>query len=204
MNIQTTISICLFLFLVGCNFAQDKSYYSQFKNENLSYTWEFNPALNESGGHTYNSTYFEIKKYIFPNVSAVPYETQYKHEEGHILLGQERGIEDMDKWELEKFGELNLTDHDDYRKYIISVDEGLADVYMFTYFNDSRSKKYREWIFANKKTYAKAQQHYQGSNYVYYAVNNGIYPDLKAIRQDFGSREQYYSYKKFLQTFSPD
>ena len=186
---------------MGCNIAKDKRYYSQFRNINLEYEWDFNPSIS-GGGHTYNSTYFQVKKYnIFQELFLlkIPYEIHYKHEEGHIFHKQLQGIEDLDTYNSEKFELLNLSNHDSYRQYILSVSEGIADYYVINYFNNSMSDKYYEYIQENKKDGVTGfKQHYQGIEFITYVLNNNIYENFTEIIFDFSTKNQYLIYSDYL------
>ncbi len=195
------VVLCLIIIiLIGEHITKDEEYYSRFKNPNLEYAWDFNKSLS-GGGHTFNSTYFQLKKYnLFQEIFLlmIPYEIQYKHEEGHIYHNQLLSIQDLDEFESAKFNSLNLTDHHPYRQYMISVSEGIADYYAITYFNDSISKNYLKYIQDNKEDTVKGfKQHYQGIRYVYYALDK-LYPNFTGLILDLGSEKQYKSYSEFI------
>jgi hypothetical protein len=203
-KILVILCVIIIISITGCNnIAKEKSYYSQFRNPNLEYSWDFNESLS-GGGHTFNSTYFQLKMYnLFEEIFLlIPYEIQYKHEEGHIYHNQLLNIEDLDEFESTKFNSLNLTDHHSYRQYIISVSEGIADYYAIVYFNNSMSENYFKYIQDNKEDAITGfKQHYQGIKYVYYALNR-LYPNFTELILDLGSRKQYDLYSEYIKSLN--
>ncbi len=192
------------LILVGC---QEKSYYSQFANPDLIYEWDFNSSMKDFGGNTYNSTYFQLRKYgVIEEILSlrIPYSVQYKHEEGHIYQHRLLNISNFDKFISYRCKVLNLTDcetvkEDSFRQYVISVSEGSADYYSMNYFNNSLSIKYLRHLESIKQDRKGAgKQHYDGYVFVNESMASGDYADLKYFIQDIGQESQYREFQKFL------
>jgi len=202
MFIKKFILIVLILVLIsGWSFSKDKPYYNQFKNKNLDYSWDFNSSLGNKAGHTYNSTYFQIKKYPFYKellMLKIPYEITYKHEEGHIFQSKLLKIENFDDFESKKAAELNVSDYSSWRQYVISVSEGISDYYAINYFNNRWSNKYWKFIEKRKQDYIKGyQQHYLGFKYVNYTLDNNSI-SLENLTFNLCSKKQYEDYLDYI------
>jgi hypothetical protein len=198
--ILTVVLVC------GCTSTTDCSSLSYLRNSTLNYSCDFNETLcNDCGGHTYNSTYFQLKKYAFwqEPFQTIPYRIQYKHEEGHVYTFKLLKIESFENFLDERFKEFNISNstfyNDYYRQYMISVSEGICDYYSISYFNNSTGENYLNYIEKNKNDYINGfAQHYQGFVFVRYALNNKLYSNLDDLILDIGSIRQYNYYSNFL------
>ncbi len=204
---RARIFLCLVLvsLSVACYsiFPEPKSYYEQFRNPNLAYVWDFNESL-EAGGHTYNSTYFQLRKYHwYDGVLEIPYEFNYKHEEGHIYTEQLLGIDNIDRFESTQFTLQNLTDETDFRQsYFISVSEGIADYYALNYFHNKIGGDYlsftQKHTNSNLSLNTQANQHYHGLVYIVHSLKTGEYANFASLIANFGSKQQYDQYSAYM------
>lgn len=205
--------VCIIaIFITGCspleNIDKPKQYYSQFKNPDLEYNWDFNSSLvDEKGepvcGRTFGQNYFQLRKHnlfeeLFP--LKIPYPICYKHEEGHIYTNQLLNINNFDDFEANQSKFLNISNENktQFRQYMISVSEGIADYYAIIYFNNSMSEKYFRHVEGNKEK-ERFKQYYQGFKFVNYSLNTQIYQNLTGLTLELGSREQYEDYLRFLE-----
>jgi hypothetical protein len=210
MKKRYLLLLLVLLVLFGCQtemHAQEKEHYSPFANTDLTYEWDFNDSMEDSGGHTYNSTYFQLREYnrfqeLF--LLKIPYPMQYKHEEGHIYQHHLLNISDFDKFISYRCKVLNLTGcettkRDSFRQYMISVSEGSADYYSINYFNNWLSARFLSYLESVKHNRGSAgSQHYNGHLFVNESIASGSYTDLKSLILDMGQVSQYKDFQKFL------
>ena len=217
--------IIYFLTLVAvlvssCNyseyFAKAKTYYSQFKNSELQYTWDFNESLtNEKGGtiggRTFNPNYFQLKKYnqfreVTTSLNSLlkrfkyinpPYNIQFKHEEGHIYQLKILNRTNLD--ELYDNTICNLVDPT--KEYFVSVTEGSADYYSISYFNNSLSDEYTQYEKRNLDN-ERFKRYYQGFLFTNYTISKLIYSDVKNFILNVCTKKQYNLYEDYVKTLT--
>lgn len=207
MNARNYLFLFFLIALVSCTsiIPKPKSYYAQFRNPNLSYyDWDFNYSLPDGGGHTFNSSYFQLKAHHwYEGILEVPYKFNYKHEEGHIFHNQLLGVDDIDRFENMKFVAQNLTDEIDFRQsYFISVSEGIADYYALIYFHNETASDYLRYLWNNKNSNlelnTQVNQHYKGLLYTVHSLRTKEYANLTALALELGSKKQYVQYSTYL------
>jgi len=197
--------VLLVVMVSGCTSSNNLDF-SGLKDPNLNYSWEFSDTVS-GGGHTLNSTYFQLKRYnifeILFNDCNPPYQINYKHEEGHIYINQMLKIENYDDFEYSMFNSSNLNISYDptFRQFNIAVSEGIADYYAISYFNNSTSDEYFKCIEKRKDDSEHGfKQHYQGFLFVQYALNNKLYYNLTDMILDLDSVRQYNYFSDFIRT----
>ena len=195
--------LILIIFMGGCTFTEkipkSKPYYSQFKNTDLAYDWDFSMLPKRECGYTYNSSYFELRNYSLDEGKLIiPYEICYKHEEGHIYQLQLLDVNNFDDFISYKFKLLNRTDTQSFRYYMIHVSEGISNYYAINYFNDSKSRKYLRYLESENDKDIRVKQHYLGLKYVEHSLNTNSYKNFTDIIMDLGSEKQYLSYLNYL------
>lgn len=212
------IMLVLLIFLSGCSseyFSKDKTHYSNFKGPTLDYSWNFNKNL-DSGGQTYNSTYFELKKYNFiVEISSFiysyilktvldinpAYPIQYKHEEGHIFQNIVLDINNATLYKHKKcysYRKDSFPNQDFLDRYFYSVTEGSADYYSIFHFNNSYSDDYLLYLKNyNNINNSGEQAHYQGFLFTNYTISKGIYKNLKEFIVDICSLNQMKIFLNF-------
>ena len=222
MRLFVFFVILLAVLVSGCTTRDITSDLSNLKNPALEFSWEFNDSLTNEygdvvGGSTLNSSYFQLRKYNQLDefsmnfykwfCGKVPYQINYKHEEGHIFTSQLLKIDNYDEFEYSMFNSSNLTDYNNFRiNFSIPVSEGISDYYAISYFkdiNDSLGNNYFNCIENCIKNNYQCKQHYQGIIFVQYSLNNKLYSNLTDLILDLDSIRQYNYYKEFAKTL-PD
>ncbi len=218
--------ILVLLVLTACqtssepNFNYEDFNLSQYKNPNLTYVWNF----NESKGHTYNSTFFQVRpRNCVGGVSdTIGCPITFKHEEGHILLLQTLNmttVSDLtNKFITLKNKSATINDHlrEDnlgYGYFIHRIGEGIPEYYSLNFFDKTLSSEYlflmEQYLSVNNqsncgKTFlnpSQPQHYYCGYLFVDFALSHQYYESLYNLIADFGSEKQYDYYKEFNESF---
>ena len=209
--LRKIVILVLLILLSGCSseyFAKNKEYYSKFKNPDLDYRWDFNKNLEDSGGETFNRTYFQIKKYnrfqeIF--LLQIPYPIQYKHEEGHIYSLNLVNADNFDKEVYEVKCKKNLGTNDTVRNYSISIVEGVSDYYAITYFENANmtiGKEYLEYTKRNIYNSNQFMKYHIGFLFINYTISKQVYPNLQNFILNWCSKMQYNLFQQYVKTLN--